>query len=59
MDTIILGKTTMRDKFSGFTGLVTAKAEYFQASPSLRLTNIGDGKTFSENWFDLGRLEII
>jgi hypothetical protein len=46
-----------RDRFTGFTGHATARAEFIDGPPTVRLESLGrDGKTVIE-WFPEMRLD--
>ena len=53
----ILG-TTVRDRITGFTGIVTGYVEYLTGcNQALVVPPMQDGKLPSSEWFDVQRLE--
>lgn len=55
----ILGKLG-KDRVTGFTGIITGRAEYLYGCMQYSLTPAADGnKILSNEWFDEGRIEIV
>lgn len=49
-----------RDKITGFTGIVTSRAEYLTGCTQYGLTPpvAADGQVRASEWFDEGRIEV-
>jgi hypothetical protein len=52
----MLGKK-VKDSITGFTGTATARAEYLNSTPSIRVTTLHEGKIVEE-WMDESRLSV-
>lgn len=55
----MLGKV-VKDKVTGFVGVVTARVEYLHSTPSVRLESEVDGENKTKDlWIDEARAEVI